>query len=125
MATTLSYGFIQPQNGDKGSTWFPALNTNIQKLNDHTHDGSNSALITAASISKGQVSIASGSWTSDGTGRYKQDITVPAGFNMDDYSIQFRISGGENVLLSYDRLTATTFRVYTCDNTKTFVAVFR
>lgn len=125
MATTLSYGYLQPVNGDRGSVWFAALNSNITQLNGHAHNGSDSAAINAANIVKGQVSIPSGSWVLDVTGRYKQDVTAPSGFNMDDYIIQFRISSGANVNLSYDRLTATTFRVYTCDNSQTFVAVFR
>lgn len=125
MATTLTYGYIQPQNGDNGSVWFPALNDNIQQLNDHAHDGVDSALISASDIQKGSVTIASGSWASDGTGRYKQDVTCPSGFNMDDFSVTFRISGDDVIHPGFERLTATTMRVFICDNTLTLTAVFR
>jgi hypothetical protein len=125
MATTLSYGFIQPQNGDKGSVWFPALNDNIQQLNDHTHDGVTSALISSASLTTGTVSIPAASWVLDVTGRYKQDVTVPAGYNMDDYAIMFKLSTGEIIVPSITRLTGTTFRIFGPDNTLTYTAVFR
>ncbi len=124
MATTLSYGYIQPQNGDPGSTWFPALNDDIQQLNDHDHDGSNSAQLNAASIVNGAVSILAAAWVSNGTGSFYQDVTVPAGFNMDDYSITTRLNGGDIIYPSIDRLTATTFRIYTLDNTLVYRAVF-
>jgi hypothetical protein len=125
MATTLSYGFIQPQNGDKGSVWFPALNDNIQQLNDHTHDGVTSALLPSTSLTSGSVSIPSASWVLDVTGRYKQDVTVPAGYNMDDYAIIFKLSTGEIIVPSITRLSGTTFRIFGPDNTLTYTAVFR
>ena len=125
MATTLSYGYIQPQNGDKGSVWFPALNDNIQQLNDHTHDGVTSALLPSTSLTSGSVSIPAASWVLDVTGRYKQDVTVPAGYNMDDYAIIFKLSTGEIIVPSITRLSATTFRIFGPDNTLTYTAVFR
>ena len=125
MATTLSYGYIQPANGDPGSTWFPALNSNITQLNGHNHDGANSAPIPASSITSGSVSIPSGSWTLDVTGRYKQDVTAPAGFNMTSYSITFYLSTGEIITPSITKLSGTTFRIFGPDNTLSYVAVFR
>lgn len=44
---TLSYGFEKPVNGDTGDVFFPALERDIQRLNDHTHDGVNSPFISA------------------------------------------------------------------------------
>lgn len=126
MATTLSYGFINPQNGDKGSTWFPAMNSNIVQLNNHNHDGVTSAPITASYITKGTVTVSSGSWVSDGTGRFRQDVTVPSGFNMDDYTIQVRLqSNGYIIHPSFEKLTTNTFRIYSLDNTLTYLVVFR
>lgn len=122
----LSYGFRNPENGDKGSVWFPALNFNIVQLNSHNHDGSTSSLINAAVIVGGSVSIPSGSWVSDVTGRYKQDVTVPAGFTVDSYNIQVRItSSGHIIYPTIEKLTSTTFRIYTLDNTLSYTAVFR
>lgn len=121
----LSYGFKNPENGDKGSIWFPALNFNIVQLNGHTHDGVTSALINSAALVGGSVSIPSGSWTLDVTGRYKQDVTVPAGFTMDAFNILVRLSTGDLIYPSIEKLTSTTFRIYTLDNTLTYTAVFR
>lgn len=126
MAVVLSYGFIQPANGDRGSTWFPALNTNITKMNDHTHDGSNSAQLNAGSIVGGSVSILAAAWTADGTGRYKQTVTCPAGFTIDSYAVKFSItSTGHIIYPSVEKVSSTTFIVYTLDNTLGYTAVFR
>jgi hypothetical protein len=125
MATTLSYGYIQPENGDKGSTWFPALNDNIQQLNDHTHDGITSSLIPGTSVSSSSVSIPAASWVYDSVGRYRQDVTVPAGYNMDSYSITFKLSTGEIILPSIIRISSSSFRIFGPDNTLTYTAVFK
>lgn len=125
MATTLSYGYVQPQNGDPGSTWFPALNDNIQQLNDHSHNGIDSAFLSSASVQSASVTIPSASWVLDVTGRYKQDVTVPAGYNMDDFSIIFKLSTGDIIYPSVSKLTGTTFRIFGIDNTLTYTAVFK
>lgn len=125
MATTLSYGYVNPQTGDPGSVWFPALNGNITQLNDHNHNGINSAPLSTSSAVGASVNIPSGSWASDGTGRYKQDVTVPSGYNMTQYSITFYLSTGEIIHPSITQLTGTTFRIFGPDNTLSYVAVFR
>lgn len=122
---TLSYGFENPENGDRGSVWFPALNHNIEQLNDHDHDGVNSALISGASIAGGSVAILAAAWVSNGTGEYKQDVTCPSGFDMDSFAIEVRITGGNIIHPSIERLTSGTFRIYTLDNTLAYTAVFR
>lgn len=123
---TLSYGYQNPENGDKGSVWFAALNADIVQLNSHSHNGSDSSLINAANIAKGTVAISSASWVADGTGRYKQVVTVPSGFNMDDYLIQVRFtSSGDIVYPTISKTTTTTFTIYTVDNTANFTAIFR
>lgn len=47
----LSYGYKKPQDGDTGDVFFPAIEDNIQRVNDHTHDGVNSAFIASQSPS--------------------------------------------------------------------------
>lgn len=125
MATTLSYGYIQPQNGDQGSVWFPALNSNIAQLNGHNHDGVTSSLISSSVVTAGTVSIPAASWTLTSTGKYEQTVAVPSGFNMTGYAITFYLSTGEIVYPSISQLSGTSFKVYTCDNTLTYSAVFR
>lgn len=121
----LSYGFQQPENGDPGSIWFPALNADIQKMNDHTHNGINSAPISFADLAGGEVTIPSGSWVLDVAGRYKQAVATPAGFDMDNFNVQVRITGGDIIYPSMTRLTGTSFEIYTLDNTLDLTAVFR
>ena len=125
MATTLSYGYINPQNGDPGSVWFPALNSNITQLNNHNHDGITSAQLASTGIVGASVSIPAISWTLDVTGRYKQDVTVPSGYNMTQYSITFYLSTGEIIHPSITQLSGTSFRIFGPDSTLSYVAVFR
>lgn len=126
MSTTLSYGYIQPVTGDPGSTWFPAINDNLQQLNDHAHDGVDSALIDALNIQPGSKAIASGDWVADGTGRYKQlAVACPTGYNMDDFLYSVRLSTGEVIMAKIERASASTFNIYCCDNSVSLTVVFR
>ena len=38
----LSNGYKLPETGDFGDVWFPALEDNIQRINTHNHDGTDS-----------------------------------------------------------------------------------
>ena len=122
----LSYGFKNPDNGDKGSVWFPALNFNIVQLNNHTHDGITSAQLAASSLVAGTVSIPSTSWALVSTGKYSQTVTVPSGFSMDGFNMQIRLaSTGHYVYPTIEKVNASSFTIYTNDNTQTYTAVFR
>lgn len=125
MATTLSYGYIQPQNGDPGSTWFPALNSNIAQLNSHNHDGVTSAQLASTSITSGSVSIPAASWVLVEPGKYSQLVTCPSGYNMTQYSITFYLSTGEIITPSITQNSGTTFTVFSPFNTLTYTAVFK
>lgn len=126
MSVTLTYGYKNPQNGDKGSSWFADLNANIVQLNSHNHDGSNSAPIASNLITGGTVSVPSASWVLDVAGRYKQDVTTPTGFNMDSHNVLIReASSGYLVYPTIEKITGTSFRIYTNDNSLTYTAVFR
>jgi len=46
----LSNGYRKPEVGDFGDVWFPALEDNIERVNAHTHNGSDSPLIPSSSI---------------------------------------------------------------------------
>jgi hypothetical protein len=46
----LSFGFNQPELTDQGYIVFPALEANWQKVNDHNHDGLNSAKISPENV---------------------------------------------------------------------------
>lgn len=119
---TLSKGYEKPQNPDTGDVFFPALERNIQRLNDHTHDGVNSQFLATTS-----QSILSANWVAApiGGGVYRQLVTVPAGFSWDQCEAWFKLSSGETVYPALERVSATTFYVYTNDNTVAYTAFFR
>jgi hypothetical protein len=123
MSTTLSYGFVQPETGDKGSVFWPALEDLIQQVNDHTHNGTNSARMTAAAVEAIVQSVSSAGWGSLSAGLYRQTVTMPAtitgpGGTYDDYSIEIRNSANGRVMfLQTEKVTTTTFYVWCNDNT--------
>ena len=125
MSTTLSYGFVKPQNGDKGAPLFTALENDIQQLNDHTHNGVNSAQLTTASIVVVTQAVASGSWVLDANGHYKQVVTLPGTLEYDEIFISMRDGSGNEVLPTIEKVSATTYRVWTIDNSVGYTAVYR
>lgn len=122
MATTLSYGYIKPVTGDRGSVWFPALESDIQRTNDHTHNGTDSALLPSTSVQVTVGSAPSGSWVAQGGGRYRQTVTAPAAITeINNVAILARLNSTKAILYpTIERVTATTFYVYTNDNSLTF-----
>lgn len=116
---TLSYGYQRPADGDRASVWMPALKANVTKMNDHNHDGSNSAALTPSSIAKYSHTKLAADWVSAGGGNYTMDITVPGGITEINNFIPKFINNttGELLYLSMTRLTATTYRVAINDNT--------
>lgn len=122
---TLSYGFQKPESGNNGAAFFPALESNIQQLNDHTHNGSNSALLTASSSTAVSQSILAASWASLGSGKYSQTVTMPGVITFDTHNIQLRnTSTGEIMLLSVTKASANTYTVYINDNTIALTAIY-
>lgn len=114
---TLSYGFLKPQTGDKGSTWFPAMETNIQKLNDHTHNGTDSAAIPRTSLSAVVQTVSSAGWVSTGGGNFSMSVTVPLGINLDKQTPIIFDSTGKLLGLSLQKTTTTSFDLQTNDST--------
>lgn len=125
MATTLSYGVILPVSGDIGATVWDALESDITQLNDHNHNGTNSARLTAASATATVQNhlIADGAWSSLGSGTYSKTITIPTTLSavsgtFDDYNLQVRIYSTKEVI--YPRIvkaSSTTFTIYSNDST--------
>lgn len=118
---TLTKGYKKPQSGDPGSVWQAGMETNIQQLNDHTHDGVDSQRLSSAAITAETVSIlaaASGGWVSAGNGNYYKDITMPAALLTSEYDIAFRNQAdGAKLNLGMTVLSSTTYRVFANDNT--------
>lgn len=118
---TLSYGYKKPANPDTGDVVFPALESNWQKVNDHTHDGSNSAPLATA-----QVSVTAGGWLAYlSAGLYRQTVTVPTGFSYDTCSVWIKRSTGEPAYPLMERIGTTSFYIYTNDNSLAYTANFR
>lgn len=120
---TLSFGYKKPSAPDGGAVVFPAMEDNIQRLNDHTHNGTDSAPIPGSSIVGASQAIPAGSWVSLGGGHYRQQVTLPAGYDYDKQAISFRLSTGDYVYPTVEKISATQFWVYTIDNTVSYVAV--
>lgn len=120
---TLPFGLKKPQSGDRGAVVFPAMEDNIDRLDGHTHNGTDSAPIPGSSITAGTTSIPAGSWVSLGGGHYRQSVTVPAGYTFDSQTISIRLSTGDYIYPTIEKISATQFWVYTIDNTLSYVAV--
>ena len=123
---TLSYGYKRPQSGDRGNPFFTAMEDNIQRLNDHTHDGTDSAPLPAQSIMGISQNILAVNWVTYGgpTGFYRQQVTVPAGFDFDEVGISFRLSTGAYVFPTIERVSDTQYLIYTNDNTLDYIALY-
>lgn len=121
MAITLSYGYIKPEDGDTGVTFWDQLAADIQRLNDHTHNGTNSAILTAQSVEGVSDTISSASWSATSGGTYRQLVTTPPGITFDAYARNFVIANGSEIghqiYPSVEKVTNTTYYVYTNDNT--------
>lgn len=120
---TLTYGFKKPQTRDSGTTLWSALEGNIQQLNDHTHNGVNSSKLTTSAITATTQSIASGSWSATSQGNYRQLITL-SGLLYDEVNIGFKNSSGHVVYLEVEKVSSTTYYVYTNDASMDYTAVY-
>lgn len=122
----LAFGIPQPTTGDRGSVFFPALEQVIQRLASHDHDGVNTALISGGSIQAATVSVPSGSWVLDTTGRYKQTVTFPAGRTVDNSMIEVRdVASSQVVYTAVVKVASNQVDVYTNDNTVNFELVLK
>lgn len=124
----LSKGFKKPQAGDMGSVWFPALEDDIQQLNDHTHNGTDSQLLSGGSITNQVVAIAAVDWVAFGPG-YRFLLSLPSGYTYDGSHKEVRINGGAQdgaiVVPTIEKVSNTTMYVYCNDNTISFNVSFK
>lgn len=122
---TLSYGFKKPQSGDTGAALFTALELDVQKMNDHTHNGTDSALLTSSSLSVTTQSVLSGAWSAQGGGTYKQTVSMTGGLQFDDVNVSFRESvSGNPLFLTVEKVSGTSYDVYINDNSLTLTAFY-
>lgn len=112
MSTTLTYGFKLPQDGDTGGNDFwDDLEFDITQLNSHSHNGTDSARLTATSVTAVQHAInntvtanLTTGWVLQADGGYKRTIAIASFFStlkFDEVSISWRVftgtSAGENL----------------------------
>jgi hypothetical protein len=126
---TLSKGYQKPQTNDSGAEWFPALEDDIQRLNDHNHDGVNSELLTAASSVAVVQDVLAAAWTAFATDTYRQLVTLPIlalplSLSFDTCAIQFRTAAGAIIYPTVEKVTSTSYYVYINDNTLALKAVY-
>jgi len=117
----LSHGYFKPQNGvDAGSVWFPAMEANIQLMNDHTHN-----LTDGAQLAVATQSILAANWSaaSVGGGLYQQTVTMPNGYSYDTTDIFFRLSTGEIWVPTVVRVSSTSYQLF-CNNSALAVTAF-
>lgn len=117
---TLSYGYKKPQTGDKGSVFFPALEDNFQRLNDHDHDGINSKKLSSTSVTSYPQSLLAANWVGVGDGLFRQLVTCPSTILVDEQNMRFQIASGAKsghfFHPSVEKVSANTFYVYINDS---------
>lgn len=121
MATTLSKGYKKPTTGERGSSFFLALEDNIELSNSHAHTGVDGEPIAAKHLAKVTDTIASAAWSAVAgqSGTYRQLVSVPEDYIFDTAEMKFFVSGGpENghqLFPSVERVTDTSYYVYIND----------
>lgn len=129
---TLTYGYKLPEDGDKGSVFFPALAFDIQRLNDHDHDGQNSTKLTAQSVGAliDSTSIVAANWVAVAgkPGTFKQNVAMPPNTDFDSYGIYIQIKNGGNAgLVIFPGIVKTAtaaYDLYVNDNTLNLIAKY-
>lgn len=123
---TLTYGYKKPEAGDRGATLYQALEDNIQRVNDHNHDGLNSPLLNPQNFVGTPQTILAANWATYGgpIGHYRQTVTMAPGFLFDTTKIGFRTTGGAYIYPTVERVASTTYNVYTIDNTQDMIALY-
>ena len=109
----LSNGYKLPETGDFGDSWFPALEDNIQRLNDHVHDGTDSNKLPATSVQGVAGSIIVANFSVQPNGEFRALVSVPVGGLFDEMSIAFRDpTTKEQMYVRYEKFSVTQFYVF-------------
>lgn len=122
MSTTLSYGYKKPVAPDPASLWMPEHEDNVQQLNDHDHDGVNSAPVNGLAIDRESGSILAAGWAVV-PGGFQQTVTAPAGVSeINQHFLKFvstagLAGAGAVIYPEVTRVTGTTYTVKVNDVT--------
>lgn len=122
---TLSNGFLLPETGDRGGAFFPALESNIQKLNDHNHNGVNSEKLTAEALLAltDSSSLVPANWVLHSSGIWRAPVTMPGSLLFDESSIELR-TNNKVLYADIEKITANTFYVYVNDPSLTVTVLY-
>lgn len=116
---TLTYGFKKPETGDKGTVFFPALEDNVDRLDSHSHNGTNSPKLSSENVDAYAQTIGAGSWASIGTDSYRMLVTMPVTLEFDKCTMLFLINSGaasgQVFYPTVSRQSANTYYIYSCD----------
>lgn len=120
---TLSNGFKKPETGDRGGEFFPALEENIQQVNDHNHNGSNSEKLNSEAIIALTDEILPASWVLHTNGLYRAALVMPGSLEFDSKQISLRANGSP-LYGEIEKITSNSFYVYVNDNTLTVQVIY-
>jgi hypothetical protein len=125
---TLTYGHKKPETGDKGSTFFPALEDNIDIDDSHTHNGVNSSKIDSSNLTATELSVTAAGWVASGIW-YRKQVTYPGTHERYGSIVEFYFDGGANdgqpLYPKVEYVGDTSFWLYYPDNTQAFKVVFK
>lgn len=118
MSTVTSKGYRKPSTGDRG-TWFTDLEFNIDRVDAHNHNGTNSEKILTRDLTATTSTILNTDWGSDlGFSTYQATVTFPTGVVFENHSITFIDNNtGDQVFPTVTKASATTMNVQVNDNT--------
>lgn len=110
----LSNGYKLPETGDFGDIWFPALEDNIQRTNDHTHNGTDSNKLSSLNIAGFVQQVVSGDFSADGD-RLSTTISLAGGSgNIDEKIVVTRDPVTKNPLhMDIEKTGLTSIKIYT------------
>ena len=122
----LSYFFKKPETGDKGSVFWPALEDDIQQLNDHTHDGVNSSILSPFAITAITQSLLAANWVATSGGTYRQLVVMPGVATLNSHYVVFKDQTAftKQLFLETEKVGANTYYVYINDNSVDITAYY-
>ena len=125
MSTNVGFGLFRPDDGDKGSTFWDELAFHFDWAAVHTHNGTNSALIPATSVTGITETLIIASWLPNpgGTGYY-QDVTMPAGMTKATHRILCSDADGAPILAQVNYISGNDFRIIINLNTIDVVVMY-
>lgn len=122
---TLTYGQKIPEAREQGVPVFQMLEDNFTRLDGHTHDGVDSPLLTSQAFAGVTDTISAAGWVTYGgpIGHYRQLVTIHTGFTFDSTKLAFRTSTGAFIYPTVERVSNTTYYVYTTDATQDYLVM--